>query len=238
MNNPLVKRLLKQIESLNLRERILLTSTGVAICFVLVDFLVLTPVGQLQTQANLETTRWQGKLASLEVDAEKLGLAGNETNFLNKLAYAEQLKTEISTQDRAVTASLNSMIGPNQLPQVFADLLEKQGRLELDSLQSEVDSEFINLSHVQHPATEPSLLPQPAGGQSVDQSIEVQSLSDSAVRTNLTASYRGSYLSTRTFLNALADMPWALLWHQLEFTVTSYPDSTVDIGAYTLGSAP
>ena len=227
MNRPLLERCTKQIEALNLRERILLTLSAVAVLFLLMDLILLTPLSRLQEQVSLETTQWQGKLALLEMDAAQLGLSKNQGNFLSKMGYAQQLQTQVSAQETAIKTRLSTMIGPEQLPKVFADLLKNQGNLELSSLQSDVDDELINLTQLQQPSVDKNT---PTG--SVISSTDI---APSITRTNLSATYRGSYLYTQEFLNSLTSMPWALLWHQLTFEVTEYPDSTINLDAYTLG---
>lgn len=228
MSQLLIKNSLKRIETLNLRERVLLTLSAVAVLFLLIDLTLLTPLSGLQKQADIEVTRWQANLALLELDAQKLGISDNEGSFLSRMGYAKQLQNQITDQQEAIDTSLATMIGPERLPKVFADLLKKQGTLELSFLQSEVDDQLIDLDAFAEGNQEQASHSQPnANNAGSDAPI---------VRTNLTASYRGNYQGTRQFLNALTQMPWALLWHQLEFEVTEHPDSTVNFDAYTLGT--
>ncbi|MBV1961594.1 MAG: type II secretion system protein M [Immundisolibacteraceae bacterium] len=236
MNQLLIKNYLKRIEALNLRERILLTLSGVAVLFLIIDLTLLAPLSALQKQAATEVTRWQANLALLELDAEKLGLSDNQGNFLSQMGYAKQLQNQITDQQETINTSLATMIGPEQLPKVFADLLKKQGRLALSSLLSEVNDQSINLQAATGNSLEPVEQTKPGANDAGIGADSGNPISTTIVRTNLSASYRGNYQSTRKFLNALAQMPWALLWHQLEFEVTDHPDSTINVDAYTLGT--
>ncbi|MBL4622768.1 MAG: hypothetical protein JKY89_10255 [Immundisolibacteraceae bacterium] len=232
MNSPLIERYLKLIETLNLRERVLFTLSAVAVLFLIIDLTLLGPISGLQKQASMEVTQWQGKLALLELDAAKLGLSNNQGDFLSRMGYAKQLQNQISEQDQAINASLSTMIRPDQFSKVFADLLKKQGSLELSSLQSAVDEELIDLEAITEASREQDNQATPGATNSAIN----PGLGNALIRTNFNASYRGNYQNTRQFLNLLADMPWALLWRQLQFEVTDHPSSTIDLQAYTLGT--
>ncbi|CAL7964127.1 hypothetical protein GAMM_60219 [Gammaproteobacteria bacterium] len=48
--------------------------------------------------------------------------------------------------------------------------------------------------------------------------------------------FNGNYLSTYKYLRSVEDLKWMILWDELQYLVTEYPNAEINLTVYTIGS--
>ncbi|WKE66014.1 hypothetical protein PVT67_01835 [Gallaecimonas kandeliae] len=199
----------ERLESLSLRERLLVLLAGLVLLVTLVGLSWLQPLlADNQTRA-----RANGKMA-----AELANLAQSIAALEAKLAEDPnaQLQAEIGrlkalrqTQQQAIYAKTKALVPADAMAPLLEALLKGRGDLQLVSL---------------------STLPaQPLLGDKMPQGL---------YRHDLELKFKGGFLPTLKFLSQAEQLPWQFYWQSLSFRQTTYPDAEILIHVYTLGTSP
>jgi MSHA biogenesis protein MshJ len=197
-----------RIESLQLRERLMLLIVSVVFLFFIVDSVALQPVFKRQ-QLLLEDIEAQEK--QLDV----LRARSSHIRFESAAEPAEplqRLRNEISGFGYKLQTRLDEMLAPDKAASILEQVLTHGDSLNLGS----VNTKYTPLTSV---------------SEDNEQNVEI----DDIRRYEMELQLQGSYLQTLNFLRSLESLPWKFFWSGIDFVVTEYPEAHVSINLYTLG---
>ena len=206
-----LQKLIVWYEQRQLRERILLLLCVLAVLFFVWDSLVFGSIGLRKKAVRNESNRLQLEVAELMtreqlVEARK----GFDPDRDNRLLL-EQLQADLTKDQRQLEESVGSLISPRQMPALLRQLLSRQQKLKLLSLE--------NL---------------PAEQLRIDEQVAEEELGPVLYRHRLRLEFSGEYLATLRYLKKLENLPRRLVWEKVEIETLNYPQAKVLLQVYTL----
>lgn len=212
-----------KFDALNNRERIMVFGASALVVYTLVNLLLID---------HLETSK-QRFLSEIATDQSAIMDMQQQVNLLKNKAPIDpnaQNKQRISALD-AELDSINTakeqldikLISPDKMPELLRDLLAKNGKLKLVSL---------NTLPTEHLLTQPS---EPANA-SASQSIANQEihLDNPVFKHGVEITIEGRYLDLLEYVSTIEKMDWHILWNKAELTTKTYPNNQLKLTLYTL----
>ncbi|MEJ2645128.1 MAG: hypothetical protein P8180_09380 [Gammaproteobacteria bacterium] len=208
----------ERIDALSLRERALLLVAAVAVLFGIVNTLLLAPLARTQHERTQQIQRIQSQIATQGQQARNLSLQGRNTDADPRQRELTRLHEQLAAVDKRLRRRLGTLIRPSQAPAVLKTLLRREQGLRLISLEAR------------------RAPPLPASGNL--SGSQPDSLGDAGIaRYTFTLHFKGSYLSTLDYLQALEKLPWQLFWQRIDLQADRHADTRVTLEVYTLGQA-
>jgi len=206
-----LRSLISLFEQRPLRERVLLLLFLVVVLFFVWDALVMNPLAQHKRNLGQASERMQIALDELET-REKIVLTrkGHDPDRENR-QLLERLTSETEKVRGRLEASVGSLISPKEMPALLKDLLQRQKKLKLLSLE--------NL---------------PAEELQIDGQVAKEQLTPVLYRHRLRIEFSGDYLATLDYLKKIEDLPRRLVWEEVEIETQNYPRAKVLLQVYTL----
>lgn len=198
------------IDRRNIRERVLLLCSALAVVGALWLFLVYDPLndrrGALQAQLSSLDSRHSAQAEQLA----ELSAAGDPDADLRR--QIDALERQISELDEGLSSLAQGLIGAERLPWMLSEVLEQTAQLTL------LDVKTL-------PVRELPL----AGARSGEQTTGVY-------RHTVSLRVTGNYFQVLDFVRSLESLQWRFYWDRLDYRVTRYPDAEVEIRVYTLSA--
>lgn len=219
--SPAIMKVMEQIDSRALRERVLIFVTALAVIFMLWSFVV---------QSGLDSHR-----ASLQ--AEDVNLSQEQTELASKIATLtatlasdpgvakshelSKLNSSISEVETKLAGLSQGLISAAKLPKVLEEVLLRTKSVELLHVRTIAATE-LQLSTETHNGAS-GVEPTTTGSTGVYKH---------AVHIRLA----GNYLQLIQLMTEIEALQWKFYWESLDYTVKVYPDAEIDISVFTLSS--
>ena len=198
--------LLATVESLSLRERLLVFVTGLMIVGSAWYLGLMQPLDQQATRnrSEIKSLRERIEMYNQNLEVEVLQISSAGTGDRENLARIQGRLDEINERLGGYVAEL---IDPAQMSRVLQDLLKEQSTLRLVRVR--------NLS--------PEEL-----------SASADALNTTFYRHGLEIDFEGSYLACLEYLEEIEDLPWRFYWQLLDIEVLEYPRNRIRLEVSTL----
>ena len=198
--------LLATVESLSLRERLLVFVTGLMLVGSAWYLGLMQPLDQQATRNRTEiaSLRERIEMYNQNLEVEVLQIAGTDIAEREKLARIQGRLDEINERMGGYVAEL---IDPAQMSLVLQGLLKKQSKLRL-----------IRIRNVSPKAL----------------SASADALTTTFYRHGLEIEFEGSYLACLEYLEEIEDLPWRFYWQLLDIEVLEYPRNRIRLEVSTL----
>jgi MSHA biogenesis protein MshJ len=203
---------LDRVDTLELRERILLMAAGIAVMFLLVDNLWLQPTLKAQQVAEQQIADLEIRLNSLQQNAGLLSINSAADPLAPRNQRRDQLRTELAELNARVMNQLGALVEPAQAAKVLEQLLGRHAGLRLAALSASTE---------------------PLG----DMSTGAAPDSPGLARYQVDMVVKGGYLEVLNYLTSLESLPWKFFWRQVNFQSSEYPHAETRLQLYTLGAA-
>ena len=205
-----IQQLADRIDAMELRQRVMLLVTALALLFFMADTFAIQPLIMKQKEGRQTITDLELKLELLR---QRTGLLSSNPDDGTSSLHNEML-AQLATLDRQIQERIGGLLAPAHAIKVLEQVLEQEQGLEL----LEVDAGSSPLTGVELPGEENL----PAAG---------------IGRYQLQMQLEGSYLATLRYLHALENLPWKFFWESVDYQVTNYPNARITLDLYTLGLA-
>jgi MSHA biogenesis protein MshJ len=205
-----VKVLLQKIDSLTLRERLLLFAGAVAVIAGLWQALLMGPLEARERIASAEVANLRQNLEQLN-QSMSLTAEGIGDGVPGKLQRLEILKRQVDETGESVRVFTTDLVNPTQMRVVLEDLIRRQDGLELISMSNLAVEPLIEDQEPQAGEDEPRLY-----------------------RHGMVLLLEGPYLQCLQYLQAVERLPWQLYWARLELENEAYPRNRILIELHTL----
>ena len=205
-----IQQLADRIDAMELRQRVMLLVTALALLFFMADTFAIQPLIMKQKEGRQTITDLELKLELLR---QRTGLLSSNPDDWTSSLHNEML-AQLATLDRQIQERIGGLLAPAHAIKVLEQVLEQEQGLEL----LEVDAGSSPLTGVELPGEENL----PAAG---------------IGRYQLQMQLEGSYLATLRYLHALENLPWKFFWESVDYQVTNYPNARITLDLYTLGLA-
>jgi MSHA biogenesis protein MshJ len=232
-------KLVQAFNKLQPRERLGATIAAAAVLYVLLDFALIGPEEKARKALTTQIAAHREELVTLKAEM---------TVAEAQLAQDPQAKNrEQLEQFRKVTAEAASFLAnadknPRQVGDLLRQVLAATPGLTLVSLKT---LPVVALHQAPPPPPPPSaaaqlleskgkLEPAAKPGKAAPKAAPTLSTQGSVYRHGVEITVRGNYLSLLPYLQQLESQ--RLLWAEAQLQVASYPDSTLRLTIYTLGT--
>lgn len=204
------QQLLARMDTLALRERILLFLTLVFVLFIIWNGLLLSPVNAEKKRISTEMAGLQQQTATAQQQIQSI-TAGVvvDPNKENREREAA-LKKELAALDENIG---HLAIGATELTKVLSEMLTKEPELKL-----------VRIRNLASTPLEVAVAQGTAGGAGT-----------MYYRHGLVIELEGGYFSALRYLKALEGLPWQLSWSSLDYKVKEYPVAHITLTIHTLG---
>lgn len=206
--------LLQWYEQRPLRERVLLLVCLLVVLFFIWDTAVMSSLGLRKKNARKQAAEID--IAMIELSTQEMLIQARKDFDPDRenRQILEKLQTDIADVRRQLEGNVVNLVSPKDMPQLLKDLLLRQQKLQLLSLE--------NL---------------PAETLQVKEPVGDDSLSPVLYRHRLRLEFVGDYLATLAYLKTLEEMPQSMVWEELEIETQQYPQAKVRLQVYTLSLA-
>lgn len=218
--NPLAAR----VERMSLRERVVL-----ALCICVVTVYVCSIIAD---SAQRERMTWdqlagtqQEELtrATQDLDALRSGrVPAGDPALIAQLAQIEQ---QMQSVDASLRASQQYLVSPETMSALLQDLLRRDTRLELVSLET------LAVTPILQDASAPAA---DSSGPVVASAPVAQAAGTGMFRHGVRITVRGDYLNVLSWMQAVEKLPWQMYWGQFAMQVPETGKPVFSIAIYTL----
>ena len=204
------------------RERLLLIGAAIALAWMSVDGLWLTPAFKDWSAAR---ARHAGATAALQQLGAESAQRGSATRAAAQQMQADlaQWRERVARGDAALRDFGGALVSAAEMVPVLDHMLAQTGGLRLRSMQS------LGRSEVGAAPTPASAASAPAAPASVE-----PSLPGALYRHGVELSVEGSYAEVLAYLHAIETMPQRVLWGGMQLKVEQHPKVILTLRLYTL----
>ena len=200
-----------RVDTLELRERVLLLAATIAVMFFSIDMLALQPVLKSQQVTRERITELDTRLSALRQSANLLQYRSDDDPLQARREKRDGLKQELTALDERIVGQLGALVEPAQAAKVLEQVLARHRGLQLVSLD--------------------------ASSRTLDD-LEIESGDTAGLgRYQIELVLDGNYLDVLAYLEELESLPWKFFWQKVDFQSTEYPHATTRLQLYTLGGA-
>lgn len=213
----LVIKLKGWLNTLAMRERILVTAMASVAIFVIWDTFARMPLDTKTTKLNTEIKNTQTEIKTIQLQLETIEkLRAQDPDAPNK-ALKAKLSFEIAQLNERLKQLTIGIIEPKKMTRVVEEVLKENK-----------DLVFIGLHNLPGIAL---------SDKSSDTNLLDKEMSTGVFKHGVQLTFSGKYLSTINYLRSLEKLPWRLYWGGLDYQVETYPDAIIMITVYTLSLA-
>ena len=206
-----LQSLTRQYESRPLRERILLLVGLLVVLFFVWDTAVMNPLDLRKKRDRKQSNELRVELTELTArQTQALVRKDFDPDRENRQELA-RLQSAVAAVQQQLKVNVVNLVSPQEMPELLKELLTRQQRLQLLSLE--------NL---------------PAEALQIDPSVADDPLSPVLYRHRLRLEFIGDYLAILAYLNKLEALPREMVWEELEIETQDYPQARVRLQVYTL----
>ncbi len=227
------KALADRFEKLSLRERSLVAIASVALVYLVIDTLFVSPLALRHRSVLQDIAQKQQQAESMGAQLRVLRAGrGEDPDVVNRRRLQEmhaqlaRLQTDI--------ADLSALLVPaDRMPLVLERLLANHPRLEL------VDMRLLPRGTIDAGQDAKSNAPASAASRSGAATASEQGAGEAQAkqaiyRYGMELSIRGSYLDLLGYLKDIERSPHRIYWQRMDLSVTGYPVSTLKLTLYTV----
>ncbi len=206
---------INQFDDLSIRERVIIAIAVIGLIFFAWDFLYFQPYYKNNEKAQTELNTLLDKEQNLKNELNAISIAqGKGTTYEDpKLSEIQQLRdNNLYLQEQLQTLE-SKMLSPANMSSLLSNLLQQHDDIELVSMKT-LPTEEINIT-----STTSALL---GKGDEPD-----------AYLHGMVLELRGSYLSVLDYVKGAEDLPWQLVWSELDYSNEAYPSAIITIKLHT-----
>lgn len=213
------KMLNAKVDALALRERVLIFCAIAFLLISLVNVLLLDPLLAQQRKLSTQVVQQLEKMKEIQGQIETLQQARKvDTDSPQRLRLA-QLRQQIAEGDGYLQSRSDRLVPPEKMANLLEQVLNKNGQLQLVSLQTMPTS--LLMEKIDSDTDSTRVL------DSTDPDKQVY-------KHGVQITVRGNYLDLLQYLNALEHLPVQMFWGMAKMNVVQYPAAELTLTLYTL----
>ena len=207
-----------KVDALALRERVLIFLAAAFLLVTLVNMLFLDPLLLQQKNLSTQVVQQQEKMKEIQAQIQALLEAKKNDADSPQRQRLLQLRQKIEEGDTYLQSRRDRLVPPEKMAGLLEQVLNKNGRLQLVSLQTLAASPLIE--KIGDDASAPPAPTSGAGKQVFKHGVQI--------------TVRGSYPDLLQYLNALEHLPAQMFWGMVKMNVVQYPAAELTLTLYTL----
>ena len=210
-----------KFETLNKRERLMVTCAIFAAAFFIFNTLLLSPTLTRHQRISNELATDNAQIETMRKELDLLSSAPVIDPDAQNRQRISALQSQLKLLERDLNGLKSTLISPEEMPELLRSLLKKNGALKLIALKtlpvtSLLENESTNLV-------------------SKDAVINVADNKNPPVfKHGVEITIEGRYLDLLEYISDLEKMPWHVLWSKVNLNAEDYPDTQLTLTVYTL----
>lgn len=204
--------LVAKIDAMSLRERALIFAAVAFALVATIDSFFLNPLLQQQKRLSSQVVQQQEKMKEIQGQLAALLEAKAADKDAPQRERIRELREQIAQGDTFLRETQDKLVPPERMAHLLEQVLAKNSRLQLVSLETLQVSNFI-----EQPANDP----QPATGKQI-------------YKHGVKITVRGSYADLTQYLQMLEKLPTQMFWGMANLNVVKYPQAELTLTLYTL----
>lgn len=212
-----VRTLMRRFDQRNQRERLLLIAAGAAVVLLLADRLWLSPAWHAYQAGRSVQVSARQQSQGLQADIQLLQIQGT-AQARQQQVELQQWRQRLRDGDTALRTHEDSLVGPERMRDLLAQLLSRHGDVRLRALRSLGRSDVLG----------PGLAAAPgAAATGAD-------AAGGLYRHGVELALEGGYADLLGYLKAMEALPQRVLWGAISLKVDQHPRSVLTLRVYTL----
>ncbi len=204
------QNLMDRIDTMALRERVLVMVAALGVIALLWDVLLMQPVDRSQKQLKPEVQKLRAEVSRINQSISEVAEQAQEDPNQQLTTQLEKNKKDLAQINSVLGDLTKGMIAPEEMVEVLKQMLARTAPLQL-----------IELS---------TLAPEPLAALVPGEILPTQ-----VYRHSVELLLEGRYLDVLDFLESLEKMPWSFYWDHLDLQVEKHPTVRVRVTVGTLG---
>ena len=214
---PYWGKLAGKIDDMSLRERALIFSALAFLLVSLVNTLFIDTLLDEQKKLSGNVVRQQEKTKEIQAQIEAL-LQARRNNANSPLRLRlNQVQQQVADGDAYLQGRRDRLVAPEKMAELLRQVLGKNGKLQLASLQTLPAASLI----------EKTVKPDTAGA--VPEQLDRQ-----IFRHGVQITVRGGYPDLLSYLTELERLPAKMFWGMAKMKVVQHPTAELTLTIYTL----
>ncbi len=213
-----LQKLMEQIDSRVMRERVLIFLSLLAVIFLLWHLLLQSPIDKTAARLDGEIAKLTKEQQDLEVKIATLMLAMASDPAITKRKEIDSLQASVAQVTALLSGLSQGLISAELLPKVLQDILARTASVQLLQVRTLPASELQLTAPVASTTT--GIITSGTGVYKHSVLIRVS----------------GSFTELVKLLQDIEALEWKFYWESLDYTVKNYPNAEIDIQVFTLSS--
>jgi MSHA biogenesis protein MshJ len=205
--SALLRRYMERIDSLTLRERVLIFIAAALILIAFAYLGFISPLMEKDKRLGREVARRQGELAMLQAQLQAMARASEMSPDDVNRVKLQSLQRQQAQLDEQIAEAASRFTSPQHMRDVLQEILARNPRLQL------VDLKTLPVDLFGHSAARG---PRPI------------------YRHALELTVSGAYLDLYAYLRQLEALPTRLYWRKADLAAGDYPKAVLRLTVYTL----
>lgn len=215
------EKLVEKIDGISLRERVLIFAAVAFMLVALIQVLFLDPLLAEQKRLSVQVVQQQEMMKDIQAQIGALLQARRDDAASPLRQRLSQVKQQLADGNAYLQSSREHLVHPEKMADLLEQVLKKNGRLQLVSLQTLPAAPLI----------EKAAKPDGAGAQPVSTTAEPDG---QIFKHGVQITVHGSYLDMLQYLAALEQLPTKMFWGMSRMNVVQYPTAELTLTLYTL----
>ncbi|MEN0035813.1 MAG: MSHA biogenesis protein MshJ [Cellvibrio sp.] len=215
-----IAKLMEQIDSRVLRERVLIFITALALVYMVWSLLVQSGFDSERARQQTEETSLNQEQSELVAKISTLTTALQSDPAITKAQEVSKLNASISEVETKLAGLSQGLISAAQLPKALEEVLQRTKSVRLLQVRTLAATE-LQLATAK---TEASVGSEPSAG------------SPGVYKHGVLIRVAGSYAQLIQLMTEIEALQYKFYWESLDYTVKQYPGAEIDIRVFTLSS--
>jgi MSHA biogenesis protein MshJ len=213
-------KLNEKINSISVRERVLIFAAAAFLVVSLVNAFLLDPQLAKQKRMTEQVVQQQEKIKEIQSQVEGIIQAKNAQSTSPLHLQLNKVKEEIAEGNLFLKSNRENLVEPDKMADLLRQVLSKNLNLQLVNLQTLPVTPLFEMGNETATTATAVQNTEKAESQIYKHSVEL--------------TVKGNYLDLLQYLSALERMPTQMFWAKVKMNVVKYPDAELTLNLYTL----
>lgn len=213
-----------KLNAMSMRERTLIFATVAILMLSLVNILLLEPLLVRQNSLRSQLSQQQQQMNEVQSQIAALVQENSPSANTPQRNQLNQIRQEIAEGNAYLKSNREKLVQPEKMAEHLRQLLTKNSRLQLVSLQTLPVTPLIEQMNAK--GAEQARVAQTT--------VSLAALDKQVFKHGVQLTLRGNYLDLLQYLNALEKLPQQMFWARAQLNVVQYPAAELTLILYTL----
>jgi MSHA biogenesis protein MshJ len=214
------KTAVAKIDSMSLRERVMIFAAAAFLLVSLINAMFLDPLLAKQKKLSMQVIQQQEKMKEIQAQLASLAQAKKDDASSPLRDRIRQIQQQIREGELYLKSRRDKLVPPEKMSGLLEQVLSKNGRVQLVALETLAVTPLIEASAIKAEVGAVS-------GKQVGQDRQVY-------KHGVKITVRGSYADLLQYLTALEKLPTQMFWGSVKMSVVQYPSVELTLTLYTL----